>query len=178
MDEANNKNKEVFEHALKLSSTQADKVLDIVKQSDFYNIPFSTEGMYSKTGGLLKYTLAVYECLMSKVENKIWKSLFEEHKISNEDLTFVSLVSGFSKLYLFEKTEEGYVKKDRLPIGCGGERIIYLLAAKGVKLSAEQLYALRWTDNPFKADKETVAKHPLILALYEAKIEAELFTEN
>lgn len=164
-----------LEHAINIClKDDAEKVLTMMKNANFYTNPHPYVDKYKKDNGLLLYTLDVYENIMAKVEDSKWKERFANSNVSNEDLAIVSILHSLVFAFLIEKKDDSYIKKDSLPLGLEGERAIILLLTKQVLLSSEQMYAIRWFNCLEKGDLTKAVNHPLCFALSEAVAEAIL----
>lgn len=144
----------------------------IKKHTDFYTAPASTRFHLACEGGLVQHSLNVYDCLMAKKENPVWKPILEN--IPEESLTLIALMHDLCKANFYvegtknqktydqEKvaaaehwqrktdsqgtyiweTVKSYTIEDQLPLG-HGEKSVMLLQAF-IKLSMQELMAIRW----------------------------------
>ena len=78
------------------------ELMAYIKKSDFYTAPASTRFHLACEGGLLQHSLNVYDCLMAKKENPIWKDILSS--ISDESLAIMSLFHDLCKTYFYETT--------------------------------------------------------------------------
>ena len=82
----------------------------------------------------------------------------------------------------FWETVKGYRRDETMPLGSGGEKSV-ILAQRFIRLTDDEMYALRW-HRGFDGDEcgymvsSAIAAHPLILALYEADLEATYIIEQ
>ena len=150
-----------------------DALLDYIEnKTDFYSAPASTNFHLCVEGGLLQHSLNVYNCLIAKKNNPIWKSVFED--ISDESLIIMALlhdicktnmyVKGFrnQKTYEIEKiaqadkkqikhddngdfiweTVQSFQITDNMPLGHGEKSVI--LTNCFMKLNTKEIFAIRW----------------------------------
>lgn len=181
-----------------------DKLLNFIVKSDYFKAPASTRFHSSEEGGLVKHSLLVMYCLFSKLTNPVWKPLLEKH--SDDTLVLVSLCHDLCKTYFYNQTWKntkvycedgdkkdaggkfkwetlpGYECKDIYPFG-HGEKSAYFIMKVGVDMSCEEYAAVRWHMG-FSLPKEdyialgnAMDKYPLVLALYEADLEASHILE-
>lgn len=190
-----------------------DALMNYIRtRTDFYTAPASTQFHLSCEGGLLQHSLNVYDCLMLKKDNPLWKSTFE--KISDESLIIMSLLHDLCKVNFYTKgvknqktydpekvaaaahwqikhddmgdfiweTVLRYEIKDTMPLG-HGEKSVMLINCF-MKLKEFEIFAIRWhmgfsTDrDSHKALGDAMEKYPIILALYEADMEASKLLED
>lgn len=174
-----------YEHSLKcaIKGLYGDEGLaeslikGVIKKADFYELPCDISEKYKVEGGLLEYTLDVYENLMAKALNPVWKQTFDAKKITGDDMAFVALTHSFSKMFTLKKDENGnFINYDSFCVGKGQERAVILLTSKGFKMNCEQIYAIRWCDfiKDREIDYDLIGKYPLILALAEAVMEVTI----
>ena len=141
-------------------------------KTDFYIAPASTQFHLSCEGGLLQHSLNVYDCLMAKKENPIWKKTLEE--IPEESLIIMSLLHDLCKVNFYIKgtknqktydadkvaaAERWQVKhddmgdfiwetvlkydiNDTMPLG-HGEKSVMLINCF-MKLKVYEIFAIRW----------------------------------
>lgn len=184
----------------------------IRNDTDFYIAPASTKFHLACEGGLLQHSLNVYDCLRKKRESPVWKNILKD--ITDETIIIVSLLHDLCKVNFYtkgfknQKTYEQekvaaaqkwqikndnmgdfiwetipcYEINDLLPLGHGEKSIILL--NKFIKLSDEELLAIRWhmgfteEKSQYKGLGDAMEKYPLVLALHEADIEASKLIED
>ncbi len=149
-----------------------ETLLSYIRKSDFYTAPASTRFHGAYEGGLLQHSLNVYDCLMAKKENPIWKGILEE--VGDESLIIMSLLHDICKTYYYgsstknqktydpekvSKSEKWAVKHDtggdfiwetvscftvdnRMPLGHGEKSVIIL--SQYIRLKETEIYAIRW----------------------------------
>lgn len=150
----------------------AERVLNYIRQSDFYTAPASTKYHLSVKGGLLQHSLDVYDALQAEKKNPIWGKALE--KVSEESLLIVSLLHDLCKTYYYAegtKNQKTYdpevvaaadrklVKKDSMgefvwetvpcytvenkyPLGHGSRSVIFIM--KMMPLTMEETTAIYW----------------------------------
>ena len=67
----------------------------IQKNTDFYKAPASTRFHLACEGGLLQHSLNVYDCLILKRQNPLWKNILND--IPDDSLTLISLLHDLCK---------------------------------------------------------------------------------
>lgn len=149
-----------------------DSLMEYIRDSDFYTAPASTRFHLSCEGGLLQHSLNVYDCLIAKKANPIWKDILE--KAGDESLIIMALFHDICKTKFYVKTEKNqktydkgkvaaaeswqvkndsrgdfiwetvtaYSIKDEMPLGHGEKSV--MLIEKNMQLTEEELYAIRW----------------------------------
>lgn len=150
----------------------AERVLNYIRQSDFYTAPASTKYHLSINGGLLQHSLDVYDALQAEKKNPIWEKALE--KVSEETILIVSLLHDLCKTYYYAegtKNQKTYdpevvaaadrksVKKDSMgefvwetvpcytvenkyPLGHGSRSVIFIM--KMMPLTMEETTAIYW----------------------------------
>ena len=118
------------------------------KETDFFLAPASTKYHCNYEGGLLQHSLNVFDTLFNL------KELYYE----NCDLSTIAIVGLFHDLckanfYSTENknvktqfgwsTQKVYIVDDQLPLG-HGEKSIIMLLNQGIKLTEEEMLAIRW----------------------------------
>lgn len=197
-------NIEKFESLLR--STKRDGIeslLEFIRKSDFYTAPASTRYHSCHEGGLLEHTLNVYDCLISKFNNELWKNKVE---VSSDNLIIVALLHDLCKSYFYgtelknkkEYHDKGtksdsngrfdwvtvpaYTVDDKIPYGHGEKSV--MMIEEYIKLKPIERYAIRWHMG-FSEPKENwntlgtaIRKYPLILALHMSDLESTYLLEE
>jgi len=153
----------------------------IKSKTDFYTAPASTQYHLSCEGGLLQHSLNVYDCLIAKKENPVWKVIIES--IPEESLILMSLLHDLCKVNFYVKgtknqktydkdkvaaaegwqvkhdnlgdfiweTVDKYEINDTMPLG-HGEKSVMLINCF-MKLHTYEIFAIRWHMG-FSVEKE------------------------
>lgn len=148
-----------------------EELLNFIRSSDFYTAPASTRYHLAEEGGLLKHSLHVYDCLMKKKENPVWKEALSD--VSDDTFILVSLLHDLCKTYFYgeelknrktydeEKvkaanprtvkrdangefiweTVPAYVVDDRYPLGHGEKSVFFIM--QFVKLTMFEIAAIK-----------------------------------
>lgn len=177
-----------------ISRPGADKLLEWLKSTDFFEAPASTRYHLSRTGGLVEHSIGVYERLktLCDVEDETTTSFIEP---SLETITICGLLHDICKANYYSvemrnrKNEQGkweqypfYVVNDRLPYG-HGEKSVYIISSF-MKLSREEAMAIRWHmggfDEAAKGGTLGAAfnQFPLALLLHLADMQATYLDES
>lgn len=178
-----------------ISRPGADKLLDWLESTDFFDAPASTRYHLSRPGGLVEHSVHVYERLSALKEME-----FEFHSnmsFSTETIAICGLLHDICKAdyYSMEvrnrKNDHGkweqypfYVVKDQLPYG-HGEKSVYIISGF-MKLSREEAMAIRWHmggfDEAAKGGSSTLGaafnQFPLALLLHLADMQATYLDEK
>jgi len=149
-----------------------DKLMNYVRTSDFFTAPASTRFHLSCEGGLLQHSLNVYDCLMAKKNNPVWRPVLEE--VGEESLTVMALFHDICKTRFYvqgtrnQKTYDedkvaaaeswqvkhdalgdfiwetvlSYDVEDGMPLGHGEKSVMIL--DKYIDLTKAETYAIRW----------------------------------
>lgn len=157
------------------SDQTLQKVMRYMEKTDFFDAPASQDYL-NCDGGLLQHVLDVYHILMKKSCDSYWGDIL---KCSSKTLAVVAICHVFWKVNYYQKREDGsYTVSDRNPYGFG-EKSVMMAESIGFRLSREERYVIRW-HRGYKEPKEyhailqeAMQAYPLILALYEADMEAE-----
>lgn len=150
----------------------SDKLLEFIRNSDFYKAPASTRFHLNEEGGLLQHSLNVYDCLVAISEMPLWKPYVGN--VSKETLVIVSLLHDLCKTYFYvadfknqktydkEKVEFAsprevkhdakgdyiwemapcYTIDNKYPLGHGSKSVIFIQMY--MKLTMEEIMAINW----------------------------------
>lgn len=171
-----------------------DRLLEFIRKSDFYTAPASTRFHSCHEGGLLEHSLNVYDCLVAKRENPIWKEALKN--ITDGSLVLVSLLHDLCKTYFYvvdyrnKKNDETgkwekvpyYTIDDKIPYGHGEKSV--MMIEEYIKLLPVERYATRfhmgWSEpkENYNALGTAMGKYPLVIALHEADQEATYLLEK
>ena len=171
--------KEEFIELLKgIKRDGMDKLIEFLKDSDFFEAPASTRYHGSKEGGLLEHSMKVYEILKTKTED-------------NDSVKIVALLHDICKVNFYKTDYRNakvngvweqvpyYTVDDTIPYGHGEKSV--MMISEFIKLTPEEKYAIRWHMG-FTEPKElygTISiaykKYPLALLTHEADLEATYF---
>lgn len=150
-----------------------DALMDYIRnKTDFYMAPASTQYHLACDGGLLQHSLNVYDCLVEKKNNRVWKKVFED--IPEESLIIMALLHDLCKINFYVKGTKNqktydeqkvaaaenwqrkhddmgdfiwetvlkYEIKDTMPLG-HGEKSVMLINCF-MKLKTYEIFAIRW----------------------------------
>lgn len=179
-------------------------LMAFIKKSDFYTAPASTRYHSCHEGGLLEHSLNVYDCLMAKLENPTWSEALSQ--VEPESIVIAALLHDLCKCYYYavemknkkvysetgSKVDNGgrydwqlvpgYTTDDKIPYGHGEKSV--MMIEEYIRLKPVERYAIRWHMG-FTEPKESwntlglaMKKHPLILAIHEADVEATYLLEK
>ncbi len=163
-----------FENLMKKVKREGiNDLMDYIrKDTDFYEAPSSSMFHLSCEGGLLQHSLNVYDCLIAKKNNPVWKGVFET--VSEESLIIIALMHDLCKVNFYTKSTKNqktydpekvkaaqgwqikhdnmgdfiwetvlkYDVDDKEPLGHAEKSVIML--SKFIRLTDEEIYAIRW----------------------------------
>ena len=165
----------------------AERVLNYIRQSDFYTAPASTKYHLCVEGGLLQHSLDVYHALQAEKKNPIWGNTLE--KVSEETLLIVSLLHDLCKTFFYaestknvKKTVPCYTVENKYPLGHGSKSVIFIM--KMMPLTMEEITAIYWhmgaycDQGQWNELGEAYKKFPLALALHHADMVATYLMEK
>lgn len=170
-----------------LRSTQREGVEELIaflEKTDFYTAPASTKFHNAFEGGLLAHSLNVYDCLKKLVGDS-----FPE-----DSLILIGLLHDICKINTYKvdfrnkKDEDGnwfkepyFTTDDLMPLGHGEKSV--MLISEFLKLSKEELYAIRWHMGGFEPKdnysylSKAYQKYPLAVYTHMADIMATYILE-
>lgn len=170
-----------------ISRDGADRLLEFIRKSDFYTAPASTKYHGAYEGGLLRHSWNVYEKLVEKkCTDEFWSNALED--VSNESIAVAALLHDLCKTYYYtvemrNKKVNGqwtqvpaYIVDDKVPYGHGEKSV--MMIEEYMKLKPVERYAIRWHMGPYSGQQDwqtfgtAAEKYPLVLALFEADMEA------
>lgn len=204
MAEQTNTNIERFESLLRSTERAGmDNLMEFIRKSDFYTAPASTRYHSCHEGGLLEHTLNVYDRLVSKFNDELWK---EKVDVGSDSLIIAALLHDLCKSYFYGTelknkkvysdngtksdsngrfdwvTVPSYTVDDKIPYGHGEKSV--MMIEEYIKLKPMERYAIRWHMG-FSEPKENwntlgtaMRKYPLILALHMADLESTYLLEK
>ena len=177
--------KQRFIELLKATNREGiDNLLDFLDKTDFYTAPASTRFHNAFEGGLLAHSLNVYDCLKDLTKGK-W---------ADDTIAIVALLHDICKVnqykvdYRNKKNDDGvWVKEpyfttdDLMPLGHGEKSV--MLISELIKLSKEELYAIRWHMGGYEPKEnysyiaKAYEKYPLAVYTHMADLMATYITE-
>lgn len=204
MAEQTNTNIERFESLLRSTERAGmDNLMEFIRKSDFYTAPASTRYHSCHEGGLLEHTLNVYDRLVSKFNDELWK---EKVDVGSDSLIIAALLHDLCKSYFYGTelknkkvysdngtksdsngrfdwvTVPSYTVDDKIPYGHGEKSV--MMIEEYIKLKPMERYAIRWHMG-FSEPKENwntlgtaMRKYPLVLALHMADLESTYLLEK
>ena len=185
---------EIFQSTIKRDG--ADKLLNWLIKSDFFEAPASTRYHLAKTGGLAEHSINVYHRLKCLVANEI-KHNTSFSPVTAETIAVCGLLHDICKVNFYKtemrnaKNESGqwvkvpyYVVEDQVPYG-HGEKSVYI-ASGFMNLSREEAMAIRWHmggfDDAVKGGSYALSiawgKFPIGILLHIADIQATYIDEK
>ena len=178
--------KEKFIELLRSTNREGiEKLIDFLDRTDFYTAPASTRFHNSFESGLLAHSMNVYTSLKKLVGNE-WPE---------DTIIIVSLLHDICKVNMYKvdyrnkKDENGvwvkepyYTTDDLMPLGHGEKSV--MIISEFIKLSKEELYALRWHMGGFEPKEnygylaKAYEKYPLAVYTHIADIMATYILES
>ena len=167
----------------------ADRMLEWLKTTDFFEAPASTRFHSAYAGGLVEHSVNVYRTFMKKH--------FAEGEDDLESVTVCTLLHDICKAGFYEvsyrnqKNNAGawekvpyYTVNDKFPYG-HGEKSVYLIE-RFMRLKTEEAMAIRWHmggfDDSAKAGSFALANafemYPLAVKLHLSDLEATYLCET
>lgn len=178
-----------------------DEVIGFLCTSDFFTAPASTRYHSCHEGGLAEHSFNVYKALKEKLsKNHLFGEVKEDSIIISALLHDICKTNFYisepknKKVYSQDGMKSdsngrfdwvsymGYTVDDKSPLGHGEKSVIMLM--QYIKLTKEEMYAIRWHMGGFEAKEnynalsETFKRYPLALALHEADLEATYLLES
>ena len=182
----------------KITRAGADKLLNWIESTDFFEAPASTRFHLARPGGLAEHSVHVYERLRELVgfEKEYSDKFCLSSTIDDETIAVCGLLHDICKANFYDvemrnrKNAQGqweqypfYVVNDQLPYG-HGEKSVYI-ASGFMKLTREEAMAIRWRmgafDDSVKGGSYAMGgafeKFPLALLLHIADMQATYLDE-
>lgn len=178
--------KEKFIELLRSTNREGiERLIDFLDRTDFYTAPASTRFHNSFESGLLAHSMNVYTSLKKLVGNE-WPE---------DTIIIVSLLHDICKVNMYKvdyrnkKDENGvwvkepyYTTDDLMPLGHGEKSV--MIISEFIKLSKEELYAIRWHMGGFEPKEnygylaKAYEKYPLAVYTHIADIMATYILES
>lgn len=173
----------------------ADKLLEYLQTTDFFDAPASTRFHLSRHGGLVEHSIHVYQHLKKLyMDNPIdeqfpWMTAVEDESIAICALLHDVCKANFYTVEMRNRKNETtgawekypfYVVDDKLPYG-HGEKSVYIVSAF-IRLTRDEAMAIRWHMGAWDvSDNRTVGnafeKYPLAVLTHMADMQATYFDE-
>lgn len=199
-----NPNIERFEQLLRSTNREGiDDLIAFIQKSDFYTAPASTKYHSCHEGGLLEHSLNVYDRLVAKLNDEVWKSKLT---VETDTIIIVSLLHDLCKTYFYTtefrnkkiysengtkkdgngrydwESIQSYTIDDKFPMG-HGEKSMFMIE-RFIRLSKAEAMAIRWhmlwtePRENYNSIGKAIQLYPLVLALNEADLEATYLLEE
>lgn len=177
----------------KIKREGADKLLEYLEKSDFFEAPASARYHLSCPGGLCEHSLNVYDCLCDNMTRE--KVREKCGNPSDETLAIVSLLHDLCKIDFYKKSTRNvkneatgmwekkpcYEIEDTLPYG-HGEKSVYIISGF-MRLTREEAFAIRYhmgfaSTSEDRDVSSAFQKFPLAFAVATADSEATFYIEQ
>ena len=175
----------------------ADKLLEWLKNSDFFTAPASAKYHSAHEGGLCEHSLNVYSRLNNLITSSKVEIINPKGISISETVAICGLLHDICKVNLYVKENKsrktgkmlpngkpewkdytGYAVNDQVPYG-HGEKSVYIISGF-MHLTREEAFAIRFHMGDY-ADKNTpkaFRMFPLALMLHIADLEATFIDEK
>lgn len=193
-------NREEFIRILKETKRQnIEKLIEGLLRTDFFEAPASTKYHNNRRGGLCEHSLNVYRQLSNTIKTvERFKDMFtydpdgeEAVKLMNS-VAIVALLHDLCKANFYEVGSRNVKNGDKwqsVPCyryredrGFGhGEGSAFTILQFGVRLSKEEIWAIRYHMGEFEKDRDTsraYAEFPLAILLHVADLMATYLDEE
>jgi len=185
---AENKYKIEFEsiYADNIKREGADKMLEYIRSTDFFDAPASTKFHSNHAGGLCEHVVKVWHRFVKMLEAEYGPEYMKKPE-NRESAAVIALLHDICKVNCY-KTEmrnvkEGneWVKKpyyafdDPLPYG-HGEKSVYMISGY-LRLSREEAMCINWHMGAFDA-RNSAGKYPVSDAFYMFPIAAIFYAAD
>lgn len=172
----------------------ADKLLQYLKESDFFVAPASARFHLAEQGGLAQHSVNVYNRLLSLIKHEYGDEYNKVH--SDESIAIVGLLHDLCKVNYYTQEmrnvkENGqwvqkpyYTVNERFPFG-HGEKSVFIIN-QYMKLSAEEAMAINWHMGGFDARvlggsyavSDAFNKYKLCVHMHLADLQASYLDEE
>lgn len=171
----------------------ADKLLEYLENSDFFNAPASARFHCAYEGGLCEHSVNVYHRLCDFMSREFVKENYNT-EVTDDGIALIGLLHDICKVDLYKlywrnqkdgngvwQQVAGYEYADKLPYG-HGEKSVYILSGF-VKLTREEAFAVRYHMGFSGTEEKTTVGRamemfPLCIALSVADMEASFVMEG
>lgn len=159
MENIQNNQKRIITLLKKINREGVDNLIEWLQNNDFFEAPCSTKYHLSEAGGLAQHSINVYKRLY-----KVFIDRAEELTGSKDiddsvkaSIAIVAICHDICKAEFYKVSTRNvknettgqwekvpcYTVEDKVPLG-HGEKSVILLLKLGVKLTDEEIYAIRW----------------------------------
>lgn len=132
----------------------ADKFLEYLKKTDFFECPASTRFHSNFAGGLVEHSVRVYHRFVRMLECEYGTDYFTKNPEMKESAAIIALLHDLCKVGTYKVEERNvkvgsewvkkpyYAVEDPLPYG-HGEKSVYVIS-EYMKLSLQEAMAINW----------------------------------
>ncbi len=143
-----------------LYATHRDGIVQVLQHLDeegFFTAPASASNHLNTAGGLAMHSLSVYN-----VAVKLYKNIYaKDDDVIKEDLIPIAITALLHDVckcdgYIYDEKKKKYIKNpDSTPFGHGEKSVIKLLQW-GLKLTDEEIAAIRWHMGAWCLDRNSL----------------------
>lgn len=174
-----------------------DKIIEFLRNTDFYSAPASTIFHSNMPQGLLNHSILTYTIAMQYKRAMIDVNPILEEQLPDESIALVAILHDICKCCFYvQKTKwrkdandqwesyNGYDVKDTFPIG-HGEKSVIMLQNLGLELTATEMLAIRYHMGMFGdggpelrySQNQAVKDYPLVPLTQMADFSASMIFE-
>lgn len=150
--------KQLFVENLLLSTNRKgiDKVIEFLKNTDFYYAPASTNYHSNMKYGLVNHSILVYAAAMEYKKSMCAIDPTVEDRLPDDSIAIATILHDICKCCFYKETTKwrkdsngqwesyvGYEVVDTFPIG-HGEKSVIMLQNLGLELNVEEMLAIRY----------------------------------
>jgi len=176
----------------KIKREGADKLLEYLKSTDFFQAPASSRFHCNYPSGLVEHSVKVYKRFTKLAETEFGPDYVKKE---GESLAIIALLHDICKVHYYKiemrnvRVDGQWVQKpyyaveDQLPYG-HGEKSVYMISGF-LRLTREEAMAINWHMGAFDPRaregntlNKAFAQHPLALLFHIADIMATYFDEE
>ncbi len=195
MDTNENKKTFIDLYNKEIKREGADKLLEYILTTDFFNAPASTRFHLCEKGGLCQHSLHTYSRLLKNVKDEYGEEW--DKVISPESVAICGLLHDICKANFYKEDTRNvkvngvweqvpyYTVDDKLPYG-HGEKSVYIINGF-MRITREEALAINWHMGPFDARvvggnqnamKDAYMQYPLAFFLYLADMQSVYLDEK
>lgn len=159
MENIQNNKKKIIDLLKKVDREGINTLVEWLQNNDFFEAPCSTKYHLSEKGGLAQHSINVYKRLYKSFINRA-EEVTGSRDIDDSlkaSIAIVAICHDICKAEFYKESTRNvkneqtgqwekvpcYTIEDKMPLG-HGEKSVILLLKLGVKLTDEEIYAIRW----------------------------------
>ena len=130
-----------------------EKVVDWMRQNNFYSVPASVNDHNSYTGGLLAHSLNVVTLALKTWESDIRKNKYTSSQVPQDSVVIASILHDICKCFTYVYVDGRWVRDDEQYLRGHGSRSVEIVVNEiGFPITEHEAIAIRYHDKTIDID--------------------------